>query len=766
MKSSVEKKLEIANKFIFVKAYEVAKDVLLDIIKSEEKASNLIVHLRYAELCARTGEQKECEILYDELLSDGTVDLKTSQFGKTFLKLYTDGEENSLQASDYKDLAKNFPDEAASFYVIAYAYESQGEWTEAVRNYELALSIDQNWYPCYFGLSQVYYNIGNDAKGDQHFYLYERSAPFSLYGNFDTHRKLCNDFVEAESYEYALIAIETLETWWVENRGECPKEISIYASLTKARVHMFAGDRDLSRKKRLEGIDLAKSATCDPSVGSQALYFVAKVLEEHAEFDLAFSVYEVILSRESVNPQIIQRIGSQFLSLGQASKAVELFEKAYIKNPFNQELAFARLVAGLKDEEVDADQYLNLRDNMKILSETGKDQVELFSLLHQLYSMYQRDVDVHQEFATLFFGMDNAERAVFHLQQAVELESFHPTVVLKAANLYLANGYIDEAKKAVDLISGEDKVARNQIEQYLWVRATIEIQNENYDKAREYTKSLNERDAWNVSYLVQKIFLDLKSYPTEEDPAEDAVVEKLVAGEDSDLDWKEYDQLTNTMDSVSDGELKYLRLKLRYLYAKGESIYLDRIVDHACRFDPVRCGDELMKLVNTNFDSVSLYIGLADIFAAQWLLQMSSYWADKALAFDNVPNVTKQRIYSRIADNLLWEKANLDKAVKYAQLAYELGSEEDAESHKILGHAYLSQGQVQKARDHLEKCNSGTFEQQYLKGLLEYRNGATKKAAAIWKPLLTFPSRTLKHHQLKRELLKYYFDSEPYLKVN
>jgi len=54
----------------------------------------------------------------------------------------------------------------------------------------------------------------------------------------------------------------------------------------------------------------------------------------------------------------------------------------------------------------------------------------------------------------------------------------------------------------------------------------------------------------------------------------------------------------------------------------------------------------------------------------------------------------------------------------------------------------------------------------YVKGLLEYRNGAHKIANQIWKPLLKVKTESLRLHNIKQEILKYYFEETPYLKVN
>jgi hypothetical protein len=51
-------------------------------------------------------------------------------------------------------------------------------------------------------------------------------------------------------------------------------------------------------------------------------------------------------------------------------------------------------------------------------------------------------------------------------------------------------------------------------------------------------------------------------------------------------------------------------------------------------------------------------------------------------------------------------------------------------------------------------------------GLLHYRNGAPQKAKQVWKPLLTVRTENLRFHNIKQEILRYYFEGTPYLKAN
>ena len=147
-------------------------------------------------------------------------------------------------------------------------------------------------------------------------------------------------------------------------------------------------------------------------------------------------------------------------------------------------------------------------------------------------------------------------------------------------------------------------------------------------------------------------------------------------------------------------------------------------------------------------------------------LQVSSMWAEQALLHPKTDDSLRRRIYLKMADNYLWQGKNSDRALQYAMFARSDESDDDRKTNTVIGHAYLRQGKPKEAGLHLQQGESDSLETKYLKGLLEYRNGANLKASIIWKPLLTMRTESIKDHHIKKELLKYYFEVEPYLKVN
>ena len=197
MQKLIAKKLEEINKLIFVKRYHEAERKLEDTLELPEGASEIIIHLRRIELAILLKKT-------DKLKSQYIADIKTSlsldvaELCLALLDLHSDKVKPAESIVQFQEIIKRHGPSAAAYYGIGYAMEQQSNIDRAIYNYEQCLSQDQDWYVAYFGLSQIYYQSGDEKKGDHYFYLFEQAAPHNVYGNFETHRKLYKELLEAE----------------------------------------------------------------------------------------------------------------------------------------------------------------------------------------------------------------------------------------------------------------------------------------------------------------------------------------------------------------------------------------------------------------------------------------------------------------------------------------------------------------------------------------------------------------------------------------
>jgi tetratricopeptide (TPR) repeat protein len=184
-------------------------------------------------------------------------------------------------------------------------------------------------------------------------------------------------------------------------------------------------------------------------------------------------------------------------------------------------------------------------------------------------------------------------------------------------------------------------------------------------------------------------------------------------------------------------------------------------------FDGVTASYDFIRLLNTNFDSPWIFYSLGVIYKEMWQLETACSWFDQAIAFPGAPQKLLGKTYLELSDTMVWRNFQLPKAIEYAKLSIEMGERAGPRSLIVLSHAYLKNGQVREAQGHLDKIDeSGEPEARFLKGLVLYRNGARSQANQVWKPLLTHQSESLRFHNIKQEILKFYFDGTPYLKAN
>lgn len=774
MHPSVEQRLEQANKLIFVKRYAEAERLLDDAVQSREGRQELIVHLRRVELASMLKKLDKIRAEYLKALKSG-ADPLVNEVCLIFVDQQVEDVSHPETINAFQEILKQFGPNAACYYGIGFSMEAQGNHERAVYNYEQALSLDPNWFLAYFGLSQLYYHMGDEKKGDHFFYLFEQAAPYNVYGNFETHRKLCQELLEDERYAEAEAAIQSLSEWWMENKGACPVEIQIYELLATAKISDAQGDRPQAESRKTRASALALAALDDPKTSEGVLYFVAKVLEEFDDFNKAVRFYKRILRSDGngANPVLVQKIGSQFLSLGEFRLAKEIFEEAYDVHPENPDIRFCLLVANLKLASVNVEDYLIGRERLRQLvsdvSAGGGDKVELLALLHSLMAKYGGDADVQGHVADVYLKLGNVDRAARHYDSMFQLDGKNRATALKFAAFVMQYRDPDRAMEVLSKIQVGTGLSSEHTAEVYWLKANFFARKKDYRQSLGLLRQVLAIDPWNVSYLVQEV-INLIHLATLDDEHKkiDRVLQTLSSStDDGRLDWVEFDQVTERLESQHAYELVYARRKLRYLYANGSEDSLQSLVRAACAHDASRGTYDLMKLLNTNFDSPTIYWALGYVFKELWQLETASVWFEQMLLYPALDNDLKAKAYVELADCFIWQNRQLPKAIEYAKLAIDLDQQRDARSVRVLAHAYLKSGQVRQASIYLDQTEvSDDPEVRYLKGLVQYRNGAEQRAKELWKPLLTVRSESLRFHTIKQEVLKFYFEGAPYLKAN
>lgn len=760
-------KLEQANKLIFVRRYEEAERVLTESLLIPDCANEPLVHLRRIELMSLLGRLPE---LRDEYLNENRNN--QSSFSRLYLalvQLFLAPGDLSV-AAELQSIMQEHGASAVLFFALGYASEQIGNMERARTFYDQSIAIEPDWYPSLFGLSQVFYTLGDERKGDQYFHQFELMAPFNVYGNFETHRKLSQEFFKAGRFDDAERAIQMLTNWWVDNKGYAPGEIQVYDNLATANLSAARGLIEEAEERRERARVMSREMIANVATDENVLYFLARVLEEFGEQELAFQAYKQVLNIAGGNAAVVQKVGSHFLGTGAFGAAEELFGHAYRQHPDNAEIRFCLLVARLKNAGVGVEEYLIARERLRYLVDQG-DRVELLGLLNVLMQKFPDDWDVHFHLADLFARMGHAQKAGQHYARMYELDPLGQSSRLRYANFLMQQGQPDKAMAILELITIHGGQLTESEAEVQWLKSSYYDQKQNWEKSMEMLTPLLDRDPWNISYLIQEI-ANLTGLKYGNDVVESGAAQwmnRLSNGDEGKVNWQEFAAETRRISDDHAYALAYARRKLQFLYMRGNESALRGVVSSACTYDAAKGARDLMRLLNTNFDNPAVYWGLGLLYKELWQLEVASMWFEHTLQMPGLDNRVRSMVYVDLADSYTWRNANLPKAVEYCRLALDLGERgsgpEEQKIMLVMAHALLRQGQPRQASAFIEQLqmHSDEYELSYLAGLVQYRNGHPRQANEIWKPLLKFRTEHMRDYKIKQEILRYYFEGTPYV---
>jgi tetratricopeptide (TPR) repeat protein len=756
--------LEEANKLIFVKNYPMAESILEKSLSSAKFEDNLLMHLRYVELGLKLGKLETIQKHYERKLKKYPEHL-VYKMAKIFVDQHGEFITPEEAVAEYSAIIKEFGESPAAYYGIGFSMEVLGNLDRALFNYQKSIEMDPMWYPAAFGLSQIYYLKGDDKQGDDYFYLFEKSAPYNVYGNFETHRELFQEFLDEEMYDEAARAMSSLVEWWEETKGQCPLELRVQETFALAKISGFKKDIEGESYYTSLGRSLVEDYLMNDGASDNTLLFIAKSLEEYAQGDLAAEVYLKIVRNAGSNVDLIQKIGGQFLTTNQDQMAKTLFDEAYLIHPDNAEIRFCRLVASLKMKGVEIERYLVAKEKAKKLSTAPVDPAIVIPEWENLLKMFGEDPDVHAELASFYLKSSKIDKARDHFRKMYDLDPKSRVAMLKYASFETQLGNIGRAREALSRMSASDFKTYSDLSEYFWLKTAFHSHAGEAEESKRNLELALGVEPWNVSFILQQILqLSNLAEMKEEDP----VIEKLRRNDEESLDWNRFDVITEKAAEAHAYELAYARQKLRYVYS-GDLAQLSKLIPFGKQFNLKICAGDFLKLLNTNFDGPDIYLGLGQIHKEMWQLETASMWLEAVLANPLASNKMKANVYLELADCLVWRGVDLGKAREYAKLSIDLGGETQHRAFTVLAHALLKAGQVREAQiylDHNDKEKDNDIEVTYLKGLVLYRNGMFTQANKIWKPLITHRNDGIKFYNIKQEIMRYYYEKEPYLKVN
>ncbi len=757
--------IEEANKLIFVHQYEKAFELLRSDL-SKNKSYRDLIHLRMIELAIKLNTLEQLKKIMDKVAKK--LDPILYQVSMSLIQLH-ESNQNSQPVLD--QLQKTLNDLGPSpyiFYALGYGYESIGDMDRALKNYQESLKYEKNWYPSYFGLSQVYYHLGNEPQGDQYFYLFESFAPYNVYGNYETHKNLCEVFIKEKRFSEAKEAVSTLVKWWLEQNGSCPPEVQVFEHIMHAKINMESRKQKESKESFEQAKKVAQSILNNPEEKDSVLLYVARLFEDFGDLNFAILFYKQVVLTAAKDPLLAQKVGAHLLGKGEYAHALQLFEIAYEKWPDHPDIRFCKLISKLKIKNINIEEYLMTRDQLKKGS-GSQDRVEVLSALHKLLAMFDEDSDVHADLGDIYLKLNSKEKAAKHFERMYEVDPKSSSTCIKYASyLIFQKNNFEKASSVLKNIIQKEFLAKEIKSELHWLQMRLFVLKKDYQAALEIIHQAKMEDPWNTSYLMMEIICLTQLKSEGQDQLEKAFYEFLENGNFK-VDWKVFDEMTQQVFERHHLDLAYHRSKLSFLFHQQEEEASEKFIHAALQFDPKIARSEMLRLLNTNYDSANIYWALGLLSKELWNLQNAIMWFEEGLRHHHLRRDQKNKLMLELADTLVWNDQEFKKAIELCKtlLEQEIRPEMGNRLHQILAHAYLKLGEVRKSELFLEQAEkSDSFESQYILGLISYRNGHIEAAKKIWKPLISLVSNNIKEHNIKQEILKFYFDKAPYFNVS
>ncbi len=772
------------NKLIFVCDYDRAYYLLDNMLFKDGKITdrNFIYHLRLIELSIKLGK---IDVLIEKYEYTCGEDTEFHSITMNFIDLFT-GRKNPQECLK---LFKSFILTSnkylyAIYYGCGICLSLVKQSSQSIEYFNKSVDNKSDFYPSYFGLSQIYFNTGDISEGNKYFYMFESLAKYNVYGNFETHSQIASEFLKYGKYDEARTAINLLTKWWEDNKGYCPLEIGIYENFFISNILKAQGGREEEAcSKREQAVLVAKSAV-KVIEKEEVLFFVATILENNNCLELALEYYEKILKVTS-NSSFIQKVGAYFVSEEDFKNLKQLFDKAYEYNPDSPQIKFYKLVSDLHESGVDIGEYLSKKEMMlrlytdemmdykfnmeDILFDKIREEDSIENFL-RLESIFDKDPDIQRLIAALYERKGDFDNSFKHYKKMLSCDP------KSWGSLY---AYVSFLLKHTDLIDRLDnqtfeKMFESLNAKHVGKKEKIEINylassyyytKGDYDKSDECCKKILSIDSWSYQAIMRRILniskrLDLETQVGTVEPF-------LFDISKFDLSkLEDFDKRTSFIESLNHYELSYYRRKLSFLISNGDSKALDALVQISIKFDPRVAIYDFMKLVNTNFDSPKIYLAIGLLHKELWQLETALCWFYYYLENLDGEDSKRSKAYMCIADCLVYLGQDLDKALEYAKLCLELDPTLRFPTYTLLSHINLKLGNIKEAKKNLVEVESvNNVELTYLRGLLQYRNGKVKEAKSIWKPLINKNSSTVKEFHIKETMMSYYFDKKEYPQI-
>ena len=749
-------RIEHADKYIFVHKYQEARLILEDILKKQD---DLLVHLRYVELLVRIDEIDTAKKYYRQHQSR-----MISDTGIVMLEQYLGTQSPSVSNACYSKLIDEYGDYACAYFGMGLNYERLQDYEQAITHYQKSLQLDEHWYPAYFGLSQAYYQSNSPDEGSHYFSAFERIAPFSIYGNFSTHKRLSQEYFLQGKYDEAKKAFDCLVEWFENTEDNCPPEIRFYNYLNRVKITQATGDIKKLDAQQIEASAYLTSILKE-SVSSDVLLFIVNSCQE-LDFDsFVFSLHQQIISHYPQG-KILGNICYSYYRREDEDRLIELLVEETAKNYESKELRRWLVITRLKKQKLDINSYLTDKERMESLLAREEEKLDLLELLHNLVERFPYDADIYRQLGVFYRDMEAEDKAQLYFKKMHALDPKYSANIFAYVEFFLLQNNHKRAKGLLDELAFA-RLSRDKQAKYKCLQTKVYIQQGRYDLATEAIRCATKITPWSVIYLVYEAYcLTNLYYQQKKIPVISEDIISLYRKQE--MLYSDFKEENSRLRENKLHYLAYVRSKISFLYGEAgnvdDSLQMLRI---ACAYNPEAAICEFMKLLNTNYDSAYIHYSLGIFHKEYWRHETACGWFDSALEMSGLSAKLKQQIHIELADSYVWLGHNLKLAMEYAHRTMKASYRHAERARLILTHAYLKEQNISLAAECLGSLakDSAGYEYLYLKGMLAFHSKDYEEAYKVWQIIVGKDSDGMRFHHIKQELTKYFTNSKQYKEV-
>jgi len=492
------------------------------------------------------------------------------------------------------------------------------------------------------------------------------------------------------------------------------------------------------------------------------MLFLAKTLEEYQLFDYTLEFYKKIVYHSDTNVDVIKTIVSNFFNSNQFDLALSFLDEAYVKYSNQKEIRFYHLLAKLKKKNIDSEVYLQLKSKVRTSISEGNFE-EIFELVDKLVHMFNEDPEIHCYLGELYYRMGNFVKAGEHFKEMYILDPLFSDSIYRWAQYNFSQNNLSLADEVLEKGIQNGKFQNVEYSEFHGLKSKLQLVEKNYEQAKNSIQKAISLDQWNPEYLTFYIYILQMENGTQNDTLKDVESLKIAINNDN-FSWPDFEEsIFHDFDNHR-FQMAYNKLKLHYCFSRRKDI-LHYIAVFSTSFDYQQGISDLFKLLNTELDSPMVLISLGEIHLEILRNEVAETFYEQARRL-NCDSYELSVLYHGLARVYLRDKKEINKALEFAKMSYELFPAKEKAYHVLatLGYAYSLQADLETGLNLLEESiqiKENIVNKYYLASIYN-KMEEVDKASRLYEEILRMTPYSLEEFKTVEEVQKILYPTKDY----